>query len=310
MDRRSFILKSLLFCGSGLIPISKDGFCLGTKQLRGIDDFKLRPVSNTPDLLITKPPFIKSGFKQLDKVLGGGFHNSDFILIASRPLMGRTAFAISILRNRLPTKSSNGIPAGFLTNHICSLDILYKVAGVPEKEVWRKIHTRSDYQKLISKCLKLISPPVYINNTFAHSIHQVKSMARKMVRNENVKIIFIEGLNGIESSIKIISKQIKQLAVELDVPIIATATVNRLPSPRQNGRPIISDIDSFEHIEPNADVILFIHRQLASEWEEAEILIAKNRNGVTDKIRLSCSLQPLLFEDYKSKNNLKENYRT
>jgi len=253
---------------------------------------------------------IPSGFHALDK-LTSGWQTPDLIIIAARPAMGKTAFVLSMAKN---IAVDHKIPVALFSLEMSNVQLVNRlIMNVCEIE-GDKIKTgkmsKTDLQKLNTKINILKGAPLYLDDTPSLSIFELRSKARKLVREHGIQMIIIDYLQLMnaqgssfgsrEQEVSIISRSLKALAKELDIPIIALSQLNRGVEARQGieGKtPQLADLRESGAIEQDADLVCFIHRpeyyRIYSDDKTgkdlrglAQIIIAKHRNGATDAIWL------------------------
>ena len=256
---------------------------------------------------------LESGFHDLDKKTSG-WQNSDLVIIAARPAMGKTAFVLSMAKNMAVNYR---YPVAFFSLEMSNLQLVNRlIANTCEIES-DKIRSgqlqRHEWERLDRKVKELFDAPLYIDDTPSLSVFELRTKARRLVREHQVKIIFIDYLQLMNASgmsygnrqeeVSTISRSLKGLAKELDIPIIALSQLNRSVETRigeqkgdQNRRPQLSDLRESGAIEQDADMVCFIHRpeyyKIYTDENgndirgQAEIIIAKHRNGAVGDIRL------------------------
>ena len=251
---------------------------------------------------------VPTGFHELDKITAG-WQRSDMIVLAARPGMGKTAFVLSMARN-VAVDHNRGVAVFSLEMSCVQLvkRLMASEARLPGEKL-RKGSLRDDeFQQLHSRIKKLSTAPIYIDDTPGLSIFDFRAKCRRLKSQYNIELIIIDYLqlmsakdgknNGNrEQEISTISRSIKEIAKELDVPIIALAQLSR--SVEQRGgdkRPILSDLRESGAIEQDADIVSFIYRpdyygfvedeSGESNFGIGEIIIAKHRNGAQGKVRL------------------------
>lgn len=249
---------------------------------------------------------IETGYIDLDNLISG-FHKGNLIIIGGRPSMGKTAFAISLLMN-LAINRSNRVGVGFFSLEMSKIEICQRMicaqARVPADKIRKNALIESDWPKLISALDSMKDGSVFIDDS-ATSLHEIRSKSKRMVR-EGAGIIFIDYLTLMEAppemgkqanreqAISAISRSLKRMARELEVPVVALAQLNRATESRTDKRPILSDIRESGSIEQDADIVAFVHRQSYYERDneeiknDGEIVVAKNRHGAT-------GIVPLIF---------------
>ena len=264
---------------------------------------------------------IPSGFTDLDKITSG-WQKSDLIIIAARPAMGKTAFVLSMAKNiavnfRRPVamfslEMSNVQLVNRLIMNVCEIEGDKIKNGKMSQQEWQRIE---------AKINDLKGAPVYVDDTPALSVFELRSKARKLVREHHVELIIIDylqlmnaqGMNfgSREQEVSIISRNLKALAKELDIPIIALSQLNRGVEARtgiEGKTPQLSDLRESGAIEQDADMVCFIHRpeyyHLYSDEKTGkdlrglgQIIVAKHRNGATDSIWLRFRKQFAKFQN-------------
>ncbi len=250
---------------------------------------------------------IPSGFNDLDKITSG-WQQSDLIIIAARPAMGKTAFALSVAKNM----ADRGIPVAYFSLQMSSLQLVNRLLVNATELSGEKLKTGKmeqwEWEQLNQRAKSLYDKPIYLDDTPSLSIFEFNTKARRLVKEHGVKCIIIDylqlmnasGMNygSREQEVSMISRSLKQMAKELEIPIIALSQLNRGVEGRtgDDKRPQLADLRESGAIEQDADMVLFIHRpeyykitqdaQGNSLIGLAEIIIAKHRNGATDTIRL------------------------
>lgn len=240
---------------------------------------------------------ISSGIKALDKMVSG-FQRSDLIIIAGRPSMGKTAFAINFAlngcrylvdkHNKEPMKEGEPCIAFFsleMSSEQVSTRILSMMAEIDSSSLRSGDVKEDDYNALRKSSNDLANLPFYIDDTPALSISSLRARARKMKRQKNLKAIFVDYLQLLKGSSKFenrvlevseITQGLKALAKELDVPVIALSQLSRAVEQRgnDNKRPLLSDLRDSGSIEQDADIVMFIYRE--------EYYLARQRPSMED----------------------------
>lgn len=254
---------------------------------------------------------VPSGFPALDSMLSG-FQKSDLVILAARPSMGKTALALDIARQTATMhKTSVGIFSLEMSSQQLVDRMLAAQAGVNS---WRlrtgKISKDDEYERLQAGIAELSEAPIYIDDKAGNTVLSIRSVARRMKMEKGLGLVIIDYLQLITPStqgsnvsvvqqVTEISRALKGMARELDVPVIALSQLSRAIEQRR-GRPRLSDLRDSGSIEQDADVVMFIHREdmMGSRGTDeknnvAEILIEKHRNGPVGKV-------DLLFDDEKT----------
>ena len=253
---------------------------------------------------------VPSGFTKIDRITAG-WQPTDLVIIAARPSMGKTAFVLSMARNMAV---EHGCGVALFSLEMSSQQLVKRVI-VSETELDSdKIRTgrldTSEWEQLDAKILKLIEAPIFIDDTPALSVFEFRTKCRRLVLQNKIRIAVIDYLQLMswtgdtkgnrEQEVSNISRSLKAVAKELNIPIIALSQLNRGVENRtglQNKRPQLADLRESGAIEQDADIVAFIHRPEYygfSQDEEgnslmgvAEIIIAKHRNGALDNIQLT-----------------------
>ena len=257
---------------------------------------------------------IRSGFIDLDNKLSG-LNNSDLILVAARPAMGKSAFAINIATN-VAIKSN--IPVVIFNLEMSKEQVANRIlcseALVDSNKVRTGQMEDSDWEKLASTLGPLSAAEIYIDDTPGISIMEIRAKARKLKLEKNIGLIVIDYLQLIqgtgkkganrEQEISEISRSLKILAKELDVPVIALSQLSRAAEQRQDHRPMLSDLRESGAIEQDADIVMFLYRddyynQESDKKGIAEIILAKHRGGSIGTIELVWLANFTKFANYK-----------
>lgn len=262
---------------------------------------------------------VQSGFTELDRITSG-WQKSDLIILAARPGMGKTAFVLSLARN---AAIGFGRPIAFFSLEMSSVQLVQRLisseTGIPSDKLRKGTLDEHEWNKLISMTGKLSAAPVFIDDTPSLSVFDLRSKCRRLKSLHNVELIVIDYLqlmrsdvdskNGNrEQEISNISRSLKAIAKELNVPIIALSQLSRAVETRGGSkRPQLSDLRESGAIEQDADMVTFIYRPeyYGLEFDEennstkgiAEIIIAKHRNGALDTVKLKFINQLAKFTD-------------
>lgn len=275
---------------------------------------------------------IPSGFRKLDE-LTGGWQNSDLIIIAARPAMGKTAFILSMARNIVV---DHKIPLALFSLEMASVQLITRMISSETKISSEKLRkgtlTDDEWQRLFSNVSELENAPLYIDETPSLSIFDFRAKARRLVMQHGVKIIMVDylqlmtagsggkGAGNREQEISMISRSLKAIAKELSIPVIALSQLSRSVETRStsNKRPQLSDLRESGAIEQDADIVSFIYRPeyyKLNVWDndpegaqtntenQAELIVAKHRNGSTDDVRLAFLKTMGKFADLESLND-------
>jgi replicative DNA helicase len=284
------------------------------KTIQRIDDMRSRQEDLTG---------VPSGFTSLDRVTYG-WQNSDLIILAARPSVGKTAFALNLARNAAlhPTKPT---PVALFSLEMSSSQLVQRILSA-ESEIWLEKIARGrleehEMQQLYKKGIQRLSTaPIFIDDSAALNIFELRAKCRRLKSKHNVGLIIIDYLqlmsgtgdnrNGNrEQEISTISRNLKGLAKELQVPIIALSQLSRKVEDRKEGNkiPQLSDLRESGAIEQDADMVMFLYRPeyydiTSNEFGESNkgethVRIAKHRNGTLENIKLKALLHIQKFVD-------------
>lgn len=252
---------------------------------------------------------VPTGFEALDKVTAG-FQPADMVILAARPGMGKTAFVLSMARN---TAVEHNRPVAVFSLEMSSLQLTNRLISSEtelDSEKLKKGNLQDhEWQQLHSKIPRLSNAPIYIDDTPALSVFEFRAKARRLKQKHNVEMIIIDylqlmtvgGSNGAgnrEQEISTISRSIKSIAKELNIPIIALSQLSRAVETRGGSKkPMLSDLRESGAIEQDADMVMFIYRPSYYDLDQdedgnvipgdyAEVNIAKHRNGSLETVPL------------------------
>lgn len=289
---------------------------------------------------------VTSGFTKMDECLGG-FHPSDLIILAGRPSMGKTALATNIAFNAARAaleKKEGGIVAFFsleMSSEQLANRILGQEAGLSSDLIRRGDIGKSDFPRLVEVSNRLNALPFFIDDTPALSVPALRTRARRLKRQEGLGMIVIDYLQLISSpgkkaaenrvtELSEITRGLKALAKELNVPVIALSQLSRAVEQRDDKRPQLSDLRESGSIEQDADVVMFVYREeyylarkkptgsddKVAEWERslgavanlAEVIVAKQRHGPIGITKLHFEGRLTKFSDLADPAYLAVNY--
>jgi replicative DNA helicase len=257
---------------------------------------------------------VPSGITELDKITSG-WQKSDLIIIAARPAMGKTAFVLSMAKNiAVNFKRPVAMFSLEMSNVQLVNRLIMNVCEIEGDKIKNGKLSPAEWNQLDDKVRELIGAPIYVDDTPGLSVTELRSKARKLVREKHVELIIIDYLqlmnaNGQsfgsrEQEVSIISRTLKGIAKELDIPVIALSQLNRNVEKRDSSnsnvegkKPQLSDLRESGAIEQDADMVCFIHRpeyyRIFNDDKTGkdlrglgEIIVAKHRNGATDEVWL------------------------
>ncbi len=263
---------------------------------------------------------LSTGFEKLDKFTNG-WQNSDLVIIAARPAMGKTAFILSMLKRM---SVDMRIPVAMFSLEMSKVQLAYRlisnVCEIPGETLKSGQLSLLEQTQLDARIVELFGAPIYLDDTSALSIFELRTKARRLVREHGIKMILIDYLQLMNASgmnfgsrqeeVSMISRNLKGLAKDLNIPIIALSQLNRGLESREGNegkRPQLSDLRESGAIEQDADMVCFIHRPEYYKIMEvdgvnmkgkAEFIIAKHRNGAVGIVNMRFHHQFARFEDY------------
>jgi len=255
-------------------------------------------------------PHVLSGFTALDEFLGG-FHHSDLVIAAGRPSMGKTSLALNIARNAaVDYGACVALFSMEMARESLVMRLLSSESGVNLRQVRLGLHTEAEERRIMEATGALAEAPIYVDDSPQLRVVEMRSKARRLHYERGVNLIIVDYLQLMQAEgrvenrvqeISYISRSLKGIARELNVPVIAVSQLSRAVEWRASHRPQLSDLRESGSIEQDADVVIFIYRDEAyfssqREWEEAhpgeaypppaEIIVAKHRNGPTGQVNL------------------------
>lgn len=263
---------------------------------------------------------ISTGYVRLDDFTSG-WQNSDLVIIAGRPAMGKTAFALSLAKN---IAADQHIPVAFFSLEMSGVQLVNRlisnVCQIGGKKILNGNLGKDEWERFDKYIGRLEEAPLYVDDTEGLSVFELRTKARRLVREKDVKLIMIDYLqlmtasgmrfNNRQEEVSVISRSLKGLAKELNIPVIALSQLNRGVDTREGAegkRPMLSDLRESGAIEQDADMVLFVHRPeyygllLGSDGKDyrglAEIIIAKHRKGATGIVDLKYRGEFTRFEN-------------
>tara|TARA_B100000614_G_scaffold81312_2_gene72860 strand:+ start:222 stop:1568 length:1347 start_codon:yes stop_codon:yes gene_type:complete len=259
-----------------------------------------------------------SGFIDLDKKLSG-FQKSDLIILAGRPSMGKTALALAIARNAAVEHNKS---VGFFSLEMSEKQIGERLLASESRVNSHHVKTsqNKDWTKLSSAADILSKSKIFIDDSAGLNIMELRAKARQLKSENNIDLLVVDYIQLLnagtraenrQQEISYISRSLKALAKELDIPILCLSQLSRAVEQRTNHRPIMSDLRESGAIEQDADVVLFVYRQYVyTESDEdkglAEIIIGKHRNGPTGTAKVAFIDEYARFENYEFSDRVSE----
>ncbi len=256
---------------------------------------------------------IPSGIIDLDNVTAG-FRKSDLIVIAGRPSMGKTALALSIARN---AALESKVPTAIFSLEMSSDQLAQRLLSSEARIDGHKARTgrlqTARWKDVVIASGKLADAPLFIDDTPALSILDLRSRARRLKREENIGLLVVDYLQLMQGprrsenrqqEISYITQSLKALAKELDIPIIALSQLSRAVESRTNKRPVLSDLRESGAIEQDADLVIFLYRPYVYDNKKVEekglayLIVAKQRSGPTRTVKATFIDTYARFENY------------
>ena len=260
-----------------------------------------------------KPTGIGSGFTYFDRVTSG-FQNSDLILIAARPSMGKTAFALNIALNAALAKKVVAVFSLEMSKEQLGQRLLSIRSGIDSLKMSTGNLSEDEIVEVADTVDELAGTNLFIDDTAAISVLELRSKARRLKNERGLDMLVIDYLQLMQGSkasskgtdfnrqqeISDISRSLKALARELKIPVIALSQLSRNVELRADKRPLLSDLRESGSLEQDADIVMFLYReeyynQETENVNQAEVIIAKNRNGPTQSIKLQFTKECMRF---------------
>ncbi|WP_204086408.1 replicative DNA helicase [Candidatus Karelsulcia muelleri] len=316
-EEQSDVLKLLDYAERRLFEINnKTNIKDNTKSINELLNNTIKNIKDNKGKLSGIP----SGFKGLDKVTCG-WQKSELTIIAARPGMGKTSFALSMARNIVINFK---IPTLILSLEMSSAQLVTRLisseTGIPSERLKRSDFSKLEWDLVKSKIKVLGESPLFIDDTHHLSIFELRAKCRREILRNKIKLVIIDYLQLMnygklenknlqrEQEVSYISRNLKAISKEFNIPIIALSQLSRAVEIRGGRkRPILSDLRESGALEQDADIVAFIYRPEYygfTNWDtgnreecqgEAEIIIAKNRNGTIDNIRMKFSKDKIKF---------------
>jgi replicative DNA helicase len=258
---------------------------------------------------------VPTGFTQVNN-LTGGFQKSDLIIVAGRPSQGKTALVLSVARN---ASVDFEIPVAFFSLEMSAQQLVLRLICAEAKVDQHKVRTgrlpENEWKYLSTRIGKLAKAKMFIDDTPSLGILELRAKSRRLKAEHDVQMIIVDylqlmqgpkGMDSREREISSISRSLKALAKELNVPVIALSQLNRAVEARSDKRPVLADLRESGAIEQDADVVMFVHRPEAYGIKEeggesteglAEIIVGKQRNGPIGTAKLTFIKSYARFEN-------------
>ena len=259
---------------------------------------------------------VPTGFKELDDRLSG-FQKSDLIVLAARPSLGKTALAMDIARN---VALNEKIPVGIFSLEMSREQLVDRlIAAEAHVNLWHlrtgRLSSEEEFEKIRDSMAKLNSASLFIDDEVSTNILQMRAKARRLKIEKGLGLVIVDYLqlmvpriqsDSMVQQITEISRSLKALARELEVPVLAISQLSRAVEARPNKRPQLSDLRESGAIEQDADVVMFIYREdkvkeNSDRKNQADIIIAKHRNGPTGEVQLYFNQEKASFSSLEQR---------
>jgi len=261
---------------------------------------------------------VPTGFKELDDRLSG-FQKSDLIVLAARPSLGKTALAMDIARN---VALNEKIPVGIFSLEMSREQLVDRlIAAEAHVNLWHlrtgRLSSEEEFEKIRDSMAKLNSASLFIDDEVSTNILQMRAKARRLKIEKGLGLVIVDYLqlmvpriqsDSMVQQITEISRSLKALARELEVPVLAISQLSRAVEARPNKRPQLSDLRESGAIEQDADVVMFIYREdkvkeNSDRKNQADIIIAKHRNGPTGEVQLYFNQEKASFSSLEQRES-------
>ena len=255
---------------------------------------------------------IPTGFSYLDKVLGGGFHRSDFIVIGARPAMGKTSFALNVARN-IAMKNRKVL---FFSLEMSKEQLAQRIISTEARIISNKLRTGditdSDWEKLGLALQNLVNCELYFDDQANINVNEMKARALRMKDVDCIVIDYLQLMSGTKRSenrvneVSEITRGLKMMAKDLNIPVVTCSQLSRGVAKNSNDhRPQMTDLRESGTIEQDADIVLMLHREDYYKNNEedsdtesaniAEVIVGKNRHGSTETVKVAWKPEFTMF---------------
>ena len=264
---------------------------------------------------------VKTGFKELDS-LTNGLHPGNMIVLAARPAVGKSTLGLDIARHASIHKGDTSVIFSLeMSRSEITMRMLSAEARVALNNIRAGTLNDEEWARLARRMGEISDAPLFIDDSPNLSLMEIRAKARRLKQRHDLKLIVIDYLQLMTSGKRVenrqqevseFSRQLKLLAKELNVPIIAISQLNRSPEQRSDKKPLLSDLRESGSIEQDADVVILLHRDDLYDNQnrsgEADLIVAKHRNGPTRTITVSAQLHFARFVDMPPTYSSKETY--
>ena len=253
---------------------------------------------------------VKTGFKDLD-ALTNGFHPGNMIVLAARPAVGKSTLGLDIARYASIHKRETSVIFSLeMSKSEITMRMLSAEARVPLNNIRSGRLNEEEWSRMARRMGEISDAPMFIDDSANLSLMEIRAKARRLKQRHDLKLIVIDYLQLMTSGKRVenrqqevseFSRQLKLLAKELNVPVVAISQLNRSPEQRSDKKPMLSDLRESGSIEQDADVVILLHREDLYDSQnrsgEADLIVAKHRNGPTRTITVASQLHIARFTD-------------
>jgi len=264
---------------------------------------------------------VKTGFKDLD-ALTNGFHPGNMIVLAARPAVGKSTLGLDIARYASIHKGETSVIFSLeMSRSEITMRMLSAEARVPLNNIRSGNLSEEEWSRMARRMGEISQAPMFIDDSPNLSLMEIRAKSRRLKQRHNLKLIVIDYLQLMTSGKRVenrqqevseFSRQLKLLAKELNVPVVAISQLNRSPEQRSDKKPMLSDLRESGSIEQDADVVILLHREDLYDSQnrsgEADLIVAKHRNGPTRTITVSAQLHFARFTDMAATFSTSENF--
>ena len=264
---------------------------------------------------------VKTGFKDLD-ALTNGFHPGNMIVLAARPAVGKSTLGLDIARYASIHKRETSVIFSLeMSRSEITMRMLSAEARVPLNNIRSGQLGEEEWAKMARRMGEISDAPLFIDDSPNLSLMEIRAKSRRLKQRHDLKLIVIDYLQLMTSGKRVenrqqevseFSRQLKLLAKELNVPVVAISQLNRSPEQRSDKKPMLSDLRESGSIEQDADVVILLHREDLYDSQnrsgEADLIVAKHRNGPTRTITVTAQLHLARFTDMAANFPTKENF--
>ena len=294
-------------------------------DLKEILDNYMEQSSGDPETIALSQQSISTGFPDIDKLLGGGLNRSDLVILAARPSMGKSTLAFNLARYAAGNNCTVGIFSLEMSMQQIAMRLISSESNIDSHNMRLRILSDEDASRELDAIGVLSELPILVDDTPIQSILEMRGKAQRLKMEQGIDLLIVDYLQLISGSsnraenraqeMGEISRQLKALARDLEIPVLACSQLSRAVEQRPSHRPILSDLRESGSIEQEADVVFFIYREdvytTQEEWENshpvepypkniAELICSKHRNGPTGTIPLYFQRNLTRFESLSS----------